>query len=107
MFPEEHDQSVTFLSEFHAGSVGETLKLLSDLSLSTETVQAVIVNPNGLRYVITATVSSDGTYAYITTTANTFPYPGTYTIMPQIVLATMPVTYTDAAEFTIDVAASL
>jgi hypothetical protein len=105
VFPEEHDQTISFTDNFHVASAGETLKMLSDVSLTGKTVQAVIVSPIGLRSTVAGTVSTDGTYAYITTTASTFPYPGTYQIMLQQVNEDS--SFTDADPFTVTVVPSL
>lgn len=103
MFNEEHDVPVTFKTDFHAGSVGETLKMLSDDNLTGLTVQAVVISPNNLRYIVPAVASSDGTYAYITTTSSTFPYPGVYNIQLEIVNAGSPPTFTVATTIQITV----
>jgi hypothetical protein len=108
MFPEEHDENVTFLQDLVAGSIGETVKMLSDLSLTGQTCQAVVVNPNGLRSIIACTVSSDGSYAYFTTTPTTFPYPGTYQVMLQIVtMVNDEPEYNNVAPFTLNVIAAI
>jgi hypothetical protein len=84
MNSDDQAQNVYFDTNIHAGSEGETVKLITDLLLTGKIVQCVVVSPAGLRTIVPAVVSSDGTYAYINTTPSTFPLPGTYTLMLQI-----------------------
>jgi hypothetical protein len=97
--------SDSFLSGPQARSANYTIKITSDLSLTGQTVQLVTVSPQGVRQVESVTVSSDGTYALLTTTATTFTSSGTYSCELQIVNEDS--TTTNAAVVDVPVAASL
>lgn len=107
MYPDEQDVTASFNTSFVAGSTGETLKLNADQTLTGANCQVVIVNPNGLRYVLPATVDASGAFAILTTGPNTFPYPGTYEVMLQEVIATTPVSYNNSAPITVNVIAGI
>lgn len=106
-FPEEHSVPVTFKTDFKQGSAGETLMMPSDIDLTGKECNCVIVSPNALRSVLPATVGTDGTYAYITTTETTFPYAGTYQIELQSQEPGDDTTTNKADTFTIEVLAAL
>ena len=109
MFPDEQDVAVQFNTAFHASSAGETLKMLSDSSLTGKVCQVVLINPSGLRSILPVTaVDISGTFAYLTTSATTFQFSGSYQVMLQEVNGTAPnQTFTDATPFIVNVLATI
>ena len=109
MFPDEQDVAVQFNTAFHAGSSGETLKLLSDSLLTGKICQVVIINPSGLRSVTPVTaIDASGSFAYLTTTSTTFQFPGSYQVMLQEVNGVGPTqTFTDATPFIVNVISTI
>jgi hypothetical protein len=95
----------TFLGAIQARSADCAIQITSDISLLSKTVQVVIVSPIGTRQIVSVTVSSDGTYATLITTATTFQASGVYNLQLEIVNSDG--TTTNAAVITLVVAASL
>ena len=71
---------------FAAGAVGVTIQMPADIIQSLTGASAaefVIVGPTGIRHVVTATPSEDGSNATYSTLATDFPLAGTYTLQMQ------------------------
>jgi hypothetical protein len=81
--------------QIYTRSSGQTLKWESNTLLTGLSLEMVIVDVNGLRRMVVATVSDDGTYATVVTDENTFPVAGLTQLQLEVQLGmSAPFTYT-------------
>lgn len=91
-----------------AGDVGVTVEVPADIvqSLTGATCTVAVTSPIGARQVVTATPSADGTNATFTTTALTFPLPGSYELQLEAVFVS-PAQTLYTSTFTLSVGARI